>query len=376
MARVVGFEVVRHRRGIFSAVQCYYNRSSLFRYPRCLCQRPPVTIFNFRPCHRSLATDTTTTMRVQKGLPRTILPAPSMSPRALPRAFPPAEALKKPKYNEPDLAVETYSQLQPPDASALVAFAHRIGIASIFSAEHDMPSLVQQALTHSSFAPFHQSHYPNDVPPPTNASLAAMGNSLLGLFATEYIHASYPHLPTRVLKVAVSAHVGPRTCQAIAKEIGTAPLLRWARMVRVLDFLCSCPTLTVTCLLTFQRATPIKPAVLHPDAMASVPRALTGLVYHYRSLPVARKFVHTFFLSREADLRSFIKFRDPKLALSFTVAQFGRERPISRWVGFILHTDGIYGCGRRGLRAKHRSRMSFVASLETSPRSGVNSQPV
>ena len=115
-------------------------------------------------------------------------------------------------------------------------------------------------------------------------------------------------------------------------------------------------------MLTFQRATPIKPAVLHPDAMASVPRALTGLVYHYRSLPVARKFVHTFFLSREADLRNFIKFRDPKLALSFTVAQFGRERPISRWVEFLLHMNGIYGCGRRGVRANHRPFMSFVVS--------------
>ena len=180
-----------------------------------------------------------TTMRVQKGLPRTILPAPSMSPRALPRTFPPSEALKKPKYNEPELAVETYSQLQPPDASALVAFAHRIGIASIFSAEDDMPSLVRQTLTHSSFAPFHQSHYPDEAPPPTNASLAAMGNSLLGLFATEHIHASYPHLPVRVLKATVSAYVGPRTCQAIAKEIGVAPLLRWARTVRVYSIFCT-----------------------------------------------------------------------------------------------------------------------------------------
>lgn len=75
--------------------------------------------------------------------------------------------------------------------------------------------------------------------------------------------------------------------------------------------------------------------------MASVPRALTGLVYHYRSLPIARKFVHTFFLSREVDLRNFIKFRDPKLALSFTVAQFGRERPISRWVGISIANHGF-----------------------------------
>ena len=205
-----------------------------FRYPDVDCQGWSAFVHgrrsHFRPCHTPTPTPT---MRVQKGLPRTILPAPSMSPRALPRVFPPSEALKKPKYNERELAVETYSQLQPPDASALVAFAHRIGIASIFSAEDDIPSLVRQALTHPSFAPFHQSHYPNEVPPPTNASLAAMGNSLLGLFATEHVHASYPHLPTRVLKVTVSAYVGPKTCQAIAKEIGAAPLLRWARTVRV-----------------------------------------------------------------------------------------------------------------------------------------------
>lgn len=191
-----------------------------------LCPRPPARIFDLTLALRA-------TMRVQKALPRTMVAAPSMSPTALPRTFPPAEALKKPKYNERELAVERYSQLQPPDTSALVAFAHRIGIASIFSAEDDMPSLVRQALTHSSFAPFHQSHYPNEPPPPTNTNLAVMGNSLLGLFATEHVHASYPHLPTRVLKTTVSAYVGPRTCHAIAKEIGAAPLLRWARTVRI-----------------------------------------------------------------------------------------------------------------------------------------------
>src|ERR1700743_3462316 len=75
----------------------------------------------------------------------------------------------------------------------------------------------------------------------------------------------------------------------------------------------------------------MKPGVTYADALASVPRAITALIYHYRSLSVARKFAHTFFLSRLVDLRSFIKFRDPKLALSFTVEQFGRERPISRY---------------------------------------------
>jgi large subunit ribosomal protein L44 len=70
---------------------------------------------------------------------------------------------------------------------------------------------------------------------------------------------------------------------------------------------------------------------MHLDALASIPRALTGLVYQHRSLATARKFAHAFFLGRNVDLRTMIKFRDPKLALSFTVEKFKRERPISRY---------------------------------------------
>lgn len=66
------------------------------------------------------------------------------------------------------------------------------------------------------------------------------------------------------------------------------------------------------------------------DALATVPRALTALVYHKRSLPLARKFVHSYFLHRELDLRPLIKFRDPKMALARTVSKFQRDRPISR----------------------------------------------
>ena len=76
----------------------------------------------------------------------------------------------------------------------------------------------------------------------------------------------------------------------------------------------------------------MRPAVLHADAMSSVPRALTALVYQHHSLLAARRFVHKFFLSREIGLRNMIKFRDPKVALQETVAKFGRERPVSRLV--------------------------------------------
>ena len=55
-------------------------------------------------------------------------------------------------------------------------------------------------------------------------------------------------------------------------------------------------------------------------------------MYQYRSLRSARRFAEKFFFSREVDLRSMIKFRDPKQTLLATVEKFGRERPVSRYV--------------------------------------------
>ncbi|KAI0704302.1 ribonuclease III domain-containing protein [Cytidiella melzeri] len=227
------------------------------------------------------------------------------------KAFPPKEAVA-PKPSSSKTAhppnffdTDTWAALQPPNPSALTAFVHRIGLSKAFSSPAET---VQQACTHPSFLPLHAQHRPREPIPATNANLAALGNSLLGLFATEHVNAAYPHLPTRVLKAAVSAYVGPTTCASIAQEMGVPPLLRWNRTPN----------------------TPTHPAVLHTDALSSVPRALTALVYQHTSLPSARRFAQKFFFSREVDLRSMIKFRDPKLALKITVEKFGRERPISR----------------------------------------------
>jgi large subunit ribosomal protein L44 len=71
---------------------------------------------------------------------------------------------------------------------------------------------------------------------------------------------------------------------------------------------------------------------MHSSALASVPRALTALIYQKCSLPSARQFVHSYFLSREVDLRGMIKFFDPKKALLEMVLKLRRERPKSRYV--------------------------------------------
>ncbi|KAH8093806.1 60S ribosomal protein L3 [Cristinia sonorae] len=242
------------------------------------------------------------------------------------KVFPPREALAGPsassntKTKTPSptpskptfFSAETWAALQPPSTAALSTFIHRIGLATTVTST----DVIQQACTHPSYIPLFEHHNPKEPVPASNANLAALGNSLLGLFATEYVNATFPHLPTRVLKAAVSAYVGPTTCAHIATEMGAQPLLRWNRTPN----------------------TPTRPAVLHADAMASIPRALTAAVYQQHSLAAARKFVHRFFLSRDVDLRSMIKFRDPKLALRETVAKFGRERPVSR----LLKETGRY----------------------------------
>ena len=142
------------------------------------------------------------------------------------KVFPPRELHKRPK--PPSFDPELWASLQPPPKSALSAFAHRIGLGTILTSE----TTIQQACVHPSFLPFHEKYYPKEPLPPSNGQLAVMGNTLMGLFASEYLHASYPHLPLRVLKAAVSAHVGPLTCASVAQEMGATPLLRWHRQVR------------------------------------------------------------------------------------------------------------------------------------------------
>ena len=141
--------------------------------------------------------------------------------------FPPREAIVRQPGGKVAFDPQSWAALQPPPPSALAAFAHRIGLGSIIAS----PETIRHACTHKSFVNLHAKYYPSSPAPQTNAHLAALGNSLMGLFASEYLHASYPHLPTRVLKAAVSAHVGPLTCASVAQEMGATPLLRWHRQV-------------------------------------------------------------------------------------------------------------------------------------------------
>lgn len=169
---------------------------------------------------------------VQKRLASTAAKLAHVSVSTL-KQFPPKEAIvaraSKTASKEPSFFhAETWGAIQSPPPAALTAFAHRIGVSSIIPTT----DIIQQACTHPSILSLYDQFRPSDPRPAVNGNLESLGNSLLGLFATEYVNSSFPHLPTRVMKAAVSAYVGPTTCANIAREMGASPLIRWHRLVR------------------------------------------------------------------------------------------------------------------------------------------------
>ncbi|KAF8329726.1 ribonuclease III domain-containing protein [Cantharellus anzutake] len=257
-------------------------------------------------------------------------------------------------FNLPHFSPEEWGSIQQPPPSALHALSARL--AFLTSSPSYTPSqkaeLLTQALTHSSCLPTIRKYYPRASPPRTNGALASVGNGLLGLFASEWVHSAYPHLPTRAVKAAVSAYVGPRTLADVAKEWGVSPLLRWSRALR----------------------NDKDPGVLQVNALASFSRALVALLAHHASLAHARDFTHVHFLSRSVDLEPLLKFRAPKTALTETVAKFGRERPISRllsetgrYTNTPMFVVGIYsGSDKLGEGFGHSLKMAEHRAAEDS----------
>lgn len=149
-----------------------------------------------------------------------------------------------------------YISLLKPKPTAISTLASRIGLLpSNLDSEtiQRRLNLVEQACTHQSLTSLWENTFQNPnqqildldsfssstslildskVRPKNNSSLSTVGNSILGLVGTEYLHSKYPHLPTRVLKAALSAHVGPSTCADVAAEMGLnsdSGMLRWDR---------------------------------------------------------------------------------------------------------------------------------------------------
>ena len=147
-----------------------------------------------------------------------------------------------------------------------------------------------------------------------NAELAALGNALLGLIASEHFHLKFPHLPTRVLKAFVSAYVGPSTLADVGAELRVLAqgVQRWDRSAG--------------------GAHSGRAPLLSKDVAAQSVRAMIAVLFHELGMGATRNFVHSHFLSRRLDLAGLLKFRDPKRVLSETCTKYGKPSPQSRLI--------------------------------------------
>ncbi|CCF52639.1 hypothetical protein NDA10_001604 [Ustilago hordei] len=280
---------------------------------------------------------------------------------------------------------ELYAAVRPPPIAAFAALTARLGLIpiSVDAATRERRiRLVHQACTHPSFqalvdkvnasanlqlessatvsglakkegaSPLDSAQFLSLSPKggvEHHAALATVGNSLLGMLATEFLHLRYPNLPTRVLKAAVSAYVGPQTLADVGAELGLAGqgILRWNKEARI-------PTQSN---LNQKRggrgATPrsLFPSffssgsgsgsgsglnsmrtLLSRDVAADSMRALTAVIFQEQGLSSARSFVTSHFLNRSLNLSSLLKFNDPKHALVSTCAKYGKQAPQSRMI--------------------------------------------
>lgn len=322
-----------------------------------------------------------------------------------------------------------YAYTNPPPESALAAFAARVSLPDLdlLSADDSQQQLarIEQALIHESFwdgvrnlqdevalaaesdrqfTNFHDRPLsssssagvspaaPTDRPTYAhNGALAALGNSLLGTFATELVLESFPHLPTRAAKAALTLYVGPKSLAQVAqlawgvgpsrseralvgredddpkvsrkerayghlvqgrggarvvgnevgaKEGAAGPgLIRWNRKVRrsVLSRVHWSRKLTEN-RFPAQATSPTKDAVLYEDALASVARALVGVVHETHGFAAARQFCRAHFLARlvppsssaslpnsaaSSDILPLLKFSNPSRVLSLSLTQHG-----------------------------------------------------
>lgn len=106
-----------------------------------------------------------------------------------------------------------------PSPSALSALLSRLSLPADPRLHEDLLA----CLTHPSYNPYRPidvDFAPQDDPTNNNDVLNALGNSLLGMFASEHLAHKFPLLPTETLKMALTAYVGPSACVSVARELG------------------------------------------------------------------------------------------------------------------------------------------------------------
>ncbi|KAG2229135.1 hypothetical protein INT48_005073 [Thamnidium elegans] len=175
------------------------------------------------------------------------------------------------------------------DIAPIHALGARLGLQSLDS------KILKQALTHKSVAGEEN-----------NASLEFIGKRVTGLFATEYIHCKYPTLHPGALNSALRAFIGNKSFTKIATEVGLQHTITW-----------KAPE---------DDSVKLGQATVMADCM----NALVGAIYQEQGQEAAKKFIHSFVLSRDFDVKPIIKVQEPKRHLTALLKQLNKEPAESR----------------------------------------------
>lgn len=175
------------------------------------------------------------------------------------------------------------------DNAPIHALGARLGLQSLDS------KILKQALTHKSVSG-----------QDNNESLEFIGKRVTGLFATEFVHCKYPVLHPGALNATLRAYIGNKSFNKIATEVGLQHTITW-----------KAPE---------DESVKLGQATVMADCM----NALIGAIYQEQGLEAAKKFIHNFVLSRDFDVKPFIKVEAPKRHLSALLRQFEKEPAESR----------------------------------------------
>lgn len=185
---------------------------------------------------------------------------------------------------------------------------------------------------------------------PTNASLAAHGNVVLGYYVSDYLMTRYPRLPYRVLKSALISYVGWRTLADVGRGWGVEAQPKQDKRVKNTTLgsrttTDAAPVLRQDALLELNRVPrgQVKGRLRNGDdeseatqylqtAYGDFVRAVVGGLHLQSGTTGVRQFIDHHFLSRHLDLIRTFKVNQPQRELVVLCAREGLERPTTRLI--------------------------------------------
>ncbi|WWD17918.1 hypothetical protein CI109_102363 [Kwoniella shandongensis] len=293
--------------------------------------------------------------------------SPALTRRLARRRFAPS----RPLHTTTSVLAATSSKPAPsliPPPTALSALLSRLSLPP----STNLHSALIACLTHPSYVSSLDQQASEETTTTTtteenNELLSTLGNSLLGLFASEHLSTLYPLLPTHALQNAITAYVGPSALVSVARELGVSVqgggntpgvpgygkgsnsaglAVRWSKTAiaeqawrdrREGDVSTGPEKVPVG--KRFEKFVKNQQQEGEEGAsatggqksrkgkregfegvVASSVRAFVGLIYQEQGIHAARAFVHAHFLSRSLDLSTLFSFKNPMHVLTSVIS--------------------------------------------------------